>query len=781
MAKQKTLTLKSLKEVYTRELKEKLIEEFFTDEDYSDTLDKVASYVPIIKDGENHIVVKCVKCGYLEVVQQPSAYMYSYECPKCKTAKEPLQHPVTNGRMSIRTNNSTVNSIFCKKITDEIFFLGMLTANAVLLAGEEKTWKYTEGDDNKWLIDGIDIEKEIYRPILFTKKFGFKEFKSFSNDSFEPMSYSHINSCRYSLPRRIERGKKEDIEEFFSILNEQEILQEYCEMTAYDADKTLGSIIYQYSQIFAEEAKRKTKEKQKTELVNNIDVFGPLPEEMLLERHKEKGKNSALIMVISKNGSQGKYLLACPKGHVFEKEMSVMERYGEERKAVCPDCGMEFSIYSSSSEACDDTICWWEKIEGGVGLRKMHYEYYLDLQEKRVIEKPLSEVLRIAFYPKNRIIFETERNGEWIKASTNDNDSETANPNGWRRVFDFANTEEEFQELVNDSFLKQTGIEQAWGLGDYKDFAIEGMGEYGNEGYLMKWYKKPYLELIVKSKLPLITKYAMRVSQSEDSFLREYKNGARNICELLKVSKHAFKVARERNINYHDLVSFNELCSMQQNFSYDTILSLNTWHIQPYTLVRVCQKTNTLPSKMLKYLESCYNNQCIERSVALGIFDDYYRMAKDIGFNIADNHIKFPNSLKKEHDKAVFAYKVVENEIKKKHFIKNAEKNKQYVFETDKFIVLIPQSPDEVVREGQLQHHCVASYVTRIENGETCICFIREKENIEKPYYTCEIRNDELYQVKGFSNKYPEANTDLMDFIDKWVKKKRLKKTFMYH
>lgn len=64
---------------------------------------------------------------------------------------------------------------------------------------------------------------------------------------------------------------------------------------------------------------------------------------------------------------------------------------------------------------------------------------------------------------------------------------------------------------------------------------------------------------------------------------------------------------------------------------------------------------------------------------------------------------------------------------------------KKALFEYGNYTVVIPKEPKDLIMEGQLMHHCVGSYVDSVMKENTYIVFIRNKENIEAPYITCQI------------------------------------------
>ena len=86
------------------------------------------------------------------------------------------------------------------------------------------------------------------------------------------------------------------------------------------------------------------------------------------------------------------------------------------------------------------------------------------------------------------------------------------------------------------------------------------------------------------------------------------------------------------------------------------------------------------------------------------------------------------------------AWSMLKTEIDKKKIVNNyARRAKFWDFSYGDFIVKIPTCGEDLIREGRLMHHCVGSYVNQIINGSTYICFIRHKDNPDKPYITCQV------------------------------------------
>jgi hypothetical protein len=143
-------------------------------------------------------------------------------------------------------------------------------------------------------------------------------------------------------------------------------------------------------------------------------------------------------------------------------------------------------------------------------------------------------------------------------------------------------------------------------------------------------------------------------------------------------------------------------------------------------------------------------------------------MASRIGVDLTDKAKLFPGSLKKEHDIAVFAYRAVKIEIDQREFAERAKKNKVYEFETKKFVVIIPETPQEVVEEANAQRNCLRSYIERVKNGETVVAFVRTKADPDKTFLSAEIRNGRLIQLKGYCNSDPRTK-EIVAFMNEWA------------
>lgn len=97
------------------------------------------------------------------------------------------------------------------------------------------------------------------------------------------------------------------------------------------------------------------------------------------------------------------------------------------------------------------------------------------------------------------------------------------------------------------------------------------------------------------------------------------------------------------------------------------------------------------------------------------------------------------------------------------------------------FVVVIARSPQDLINEGEILHHCVGrmNYDQKFVREESLIFFIRDKQNPTIPFVTMEysLSQRKILQCYGDHDKKPTDN--VMEFaIKKWLPyaNKQLKK-----
>ena len=146
---------------------------------------------------------------------------------------------------------------------------------------------------------------------------------------------------------------------------------------------------------------------------------------------------------------------------------------------------------------------------------------------------------------------------------------------------------------------------------------------------------------------------------------------------------------------------------------------------------------------------------------------DYLDMCKQKKYDLKNSFVVFPKDLQKSHD-------TVAGRIKHKADVKARRKFKAAYrrvgnslnFEWEGLKIVCPSEPADVISEGQKLHHCVGGYVNRIARGDCLILFVRRCSDLTEPFYTVELRDGEVTQLKGMSNA--DATPEVQAFVNRW-------------
>ena len=101
-------------------------------------------------------------------------------------------------------------------------------------------------------------------------------------------------------------------------------------------------------------------------------------------------------------------------------------------------------------------------------------------------------------------------------------------------------------------------------------------------------------------------------------------------------------------------------------------------------------------------------------------------------------------------------------ELDDKRLFNNQLKHKEALtFSYGNLETIIPLTCDEFHEEAEAQHNCVESmYLEKVINGETNVVFVRQKNEPNKSYITCEVRSGQIIQ---FLLKYNRSVTEDID------------------
>ena len=312
--------------------------------------------------------------------------------------------------------------------------------------------------------------------------------------------------------------------------------------------------------------------------------------------------------------------------------------------------------------------------------------------------------------------------------------------------------------------------------------AIEGTPfKYGADCFLLdkddfdmgirrmaKYTKNPGLiEKLAKSNFNyLMDKYARGSATTSGAI--NWK--AETIKQALRLNNGILKKIADKKISFGE-IRLIQLCEKNKKaWTFESISELWTrysWKIAN----QIIQLTN--PEKLKRYIEKQKNK---DKHVCHGDWSDYVTECKKLGLDLTDQNIIFPKNLRKAHQEISKLIRYEEDKHLDDLILKRAEVLGKLTFEAMGFIVRPAASSRELIDEGAALHHCVGGYAKRYANGHTSILFIRRKSKPEKPYYTMEIRENEIIQARTKDNKSFEHDSEMKRFIRTFERQKLNKK-----
>lgn len=276
----------------------------------------------------------------------------------------------------------------------------------------------------------------------------------------------------------------------------------------------------------------------------------------------------------------------------------------------------------------------------------------------------------------------------------------------------------------------------------------------------------------------------------EGNFIRECITNNNNLDfsktkpnEILGLSKNSFKVLRDLKLNYRyieHLKNLEGLGGERIRYIHEKVKEecgatkvLNFFYkSEDYMLLIDKYKYDN--KKLIDYLtrEVKLQQGIDDPSEALILLKDINKMCDDMEVKINE---KYPKSLKKDHDIAKLNYKVNSDSITERKFNKviNNDLYKNLKYKNNEYIVLLPNKPSDLIKEGDSLSHCVSSYIKDVCDERCEIYFVRKLDKQDESLLTVEVRNNKVVQVRGKFNRYP--TDEEKSFINNWAINKNLK------
>lgn len=451
------------------------------------------------------------------------------------------------------------------------------------------------------------------------------------------------------------------------------------------------------------------------------------------------------------------------------------------QSGICPHCKKPVTFKSRGRRGYISdrgTVQIIQRLNGNEMILRI-FKFYYSYSHEEVPKVSVYENAR-AFISWNE---DKKANADWYYYSYNNGDL-TPWKSGTRpvRYYWQDNFEADSCGYLYTRNLDEVLSETPWKYSQLGAFYLHDREPMQVIPYLREYLQHPTLEYLVKLRLHRLAQAAVYGVETGYVFGQNPLNmDGRNIGEVLGIGKQYLPLMQEVDINRATLGLMKKL--LAKSVSVDSKLLF--W-CQQNTLTDADDLERCLKYvsayKLIRYLQEqsrddCFSARAYYRStpetLAFGAYKDYIRFCEDLNYDLTDDFILYPRHLKEAHDRASEMLNKRKAEITdQKIATEYANLLKQYRMTRYGLMIVPPKTAAEIVEEGHALHHCVGGYVSRVANKECVILFLRKKEEPDKPFYTIEIRNGEVQQIRGYDNCDPPPKVE--KYLKAWKQKKLL-------
>lgn len=326
----------------------------------------------------------------------------------------------------------------------------------------------------------------------------------------------------------------------------------------------------------------------------------------------------------------------------------------------------------------------------------------------------------------------------------------------------FVCRQETIERILNNTAVKRTGF-------------VEFFEKIGKTelSYFNVMAICPYTEMFSKMGLTSIVEDIIKTT--DQSKIPTYLKKADKDSAFMRLTKPQMKELIEENCRLDDFERYIQVFKKDAGAMFSDYLWVGRRSHPRHILdiLRVGVPSMTV-KKIREYLERVDDAQCCSPAESAQLWSDYLRMLKNLDCDLTDHALIYPNSLKREHNKASRKISQVRNERLTRAFRERSEKNKWCEWENDEFKVIVPSEITELYEEGRKLFHCVGSYGSAVVKGDCVISFIRRKTDAETPFCTVEIRGKQIVQARGLANRAATGIPKVKSFMEKWAKERGL-------
>ena len=204
---------------------------------------------------------------------------------------------------------------------------------------------------------------------------------------------------------------------------------------------------------------------------------------------------------------------------------------------------------------------------------------------------------------------------------------------------------------------------------------------------------------------------------------------------------------------------------------------INNHGIDTYRQLMAKDYDDEKKKMMLKYL--------IKQHVNVYEYTHYLDLLEKLGYDLKDKSYIYPKDFRKEDERVSDEYlaktnpeefrrRKRQNKLIKKisDGLRNMPDIKEFLGGSNGLLVYVPESVEELRKEGRLQHNCIGTYAKRFSEGKTLVFFVRRIDKPNEPFVDFEYCNGEVVQCRYDHNKTVDDDK-IIDFVEKFAERLR--------
>jgi PcfJ-like protein len=221
----------------------------------------------------------------------------------------------------------------------------------------------------------------------------------------------------------------------------------------------------------------------------------------------------------------------------------------------------------------------------------------------------------------------------------------------------------------------------------------------------------------------------------------ELKDLRKNNISLKIETLHCYQVHKKNGIK----ITFEEA---------ELLNDITGWRFDDFKKLLQYAPFEKISRYILKQLRNHKKHFSASYSVLISL-QDYIKDCIDLGMDINQEHVLLPNNLHAAHQKTIRQVKIKADLTLNKKIEKRLKELQKFSFIYSGMIIRPALSSIELFDEGKALNHCVGRYADDYAHGKTNLFVIRNANDPGKPFYTMEIKNNQITQVYGKNNSLP--------------------------